>query len=163
MGDFFHGWRRKTGCATLLMALAFMAGWVRSFTVGDDFKFTSGFHHYFLLTSYSGEIQLLGWEDPYPQPNFVFYRSWRPSEVHWSQPEPLKDLAIFNLSRAIRFTRFTLMIAPGTTTPLKGFVCPYWIFVIPLTFLSGSLLLTKTRILRPNAVGKTSSSNNLEW
>jgi hypothetical protein len=153
MGDFFHGWRRKTGGVTLLMALAFMAGWVRSFTVGDDFKFTSGFGHYFLLTSYSGEIQLLGWEDRYSQQKFVFWRSWRLSEAHWSQPEPLKNLAVFNPSRVIRFTRFTLMIAPTTTMQLTGFVFPYWVIVIPLTLLSGFLLLMKGRVLKPNVVG----------
>jgi hypothetical protein len=30
MSDFFHGWRRKAGFVTLLMAIVFMAGWVRS-------------------------------------------------------------------------------------------------------------------------------------
>ncbi|MEI8019196.1 MAG: hypothetical protein WCH39_13415 [Schlesneria sp.] len=162
MGDFFHGWRRKTGCVTLLMAVAFMAGWVRSFSVGDDFKFASGLGHYFLLTSYSGEIQFLRWEDRYPQPNFVFWRSWRASEAHWSQPEPLRDLTGFNLSRVIRSTRFTLMIAPTTTTQLIGFVCPYWVIVIPLTLLSGFLLLMNGRVLKPNVVGLVSNPERLE-
>ena len=30
MAAFFHGWRRKTGCVTLMMALLLMALWVRS-------------------------------------------------------------------------------------------------------------------------------------
>ena len=30
MGDFFHGWRRKIGCVTLVMACVFMSGWVSS-------------------------------------------------------------------------------------------------------------------------------------
>jgi hypothetical protein len=37
MREFFHGWRRKAGIATLLVALLFMAGWIRSFVVEDYF------------------------------------------------------------------------------------------------------------------------------
>ncbi len=162
MGDFFHGWRRKAGCVTLFVALLFMAGWVRSFGIGDDFKFASGFGHYLLLTSCSGETQLLRWEDRYPQPNFVFWRSWQLSKAHWSAPEPLKDLTIFNLSRVIRFTRFTLMIAPTTTTRITGFVCPYWGIVIPLTLVSCYLLLMKGRVLKPGVAGVVSDPERLE-
>lgn len=41
MSDFFCGWRRKTGCITLLMALAFGGLHVRSMTVihGSRFGF----------------------------------------------------------------------------------------------------------------------------
>jgi hypothetical protein len=42
MHTFFHGWRRKAGVATLVMALAFTAGWVRSFYLVDVVKFQSG-------------------------------------------------------------------------------------------------------------------------
>ena len=37
MRDFFKGWRRKAGCATLLMACVFVAIWMRSFTAIDHF------------------------------------------------------------------------------------------------------------------------------
>ncbi len=30
MGDFFHSWRRKMGCVTLMLALMWMALWMRS-------------------------------------------------------------------------------------------------------------------------------------
>ena len=36
MGEFFHGWRRKTGCVTLLMALLAMGAWVRGL-FGDNY------------------------------------------------------------------------------------------------------------------------------
>lgn len=42
MHTFFHGWRRKARVAVLVMALAFMVGWVRSFCVVDVVKFQSG-------------------------------------------------------------------------------------------------------------------------
>ena len=36
MGDFFRGWRRKTGMVTQAMACVFMAAWVRSGSIEDD-------------------------------------------------------------------------------------------------------------------------------
>lgn len=35
MRDFFKGWRRKIGVATLVMACVFTAGWIRSFAISD--------------------------------------------------------------------------------------------------------------------------------
>ncbi len=39
MGSFFDGRRRKAGCTALLMALTFMAGWLRSLTYFEGFSF----------------------------------------------------------------------------------------------------------------------------
>ncbi|MDB5346658.1 MAG: hypothetical protein JWP89_5035 [Schlesneria sp.] len=39
MFEFFYGWRRKMGTATLLIALLFMGGWIRSFVVDDYIAF----------------------------------------------------------------------------------------------------------------------------
>lgn len=39
MHDFFNGWRRKVGVATLVMACVFTAGWVRSYSPNNGFVF----------------------------------------------------------------------------------------------------------------------------
>ena len=39
MSDLFQGWRRKIGLTTLLLALVFMSGWVRSLNTGDYVSF----------------------------------------------------------------------------------------------------------------------------
>lgn len=39
MGDFFHGWRRKAGCVTLLLACVLLAGWIKSIWLQDDIEF----------------------------------------------------------------------------------------------------------------------------
>ena len=35
MGSFFHSWRRKAGCVSLVMALVFTIGWVRGLIYVD--------------------------------------------------------------------------------------------------------------------------------
>lgn len=39
MREVFHGWRRKLGAVTLLMALLFMGEWIRSVVVADYLAF----------------------------------------------------------------------------------------------------------------------------
>jgi hypothetical protein len=39
MDSFFQGWYRKIGLMTLLLALVFVSGWVRSFITGDYVTF----------------------------------------------------------------------------------------------------------------------------
>jgi hypothetical protein len=39
MGNLFHGFRRKLGVVTLLLACVFTVGWVRSLIVEDKFAF----------------------------------------------------------------------------------------------------------------------------
>jgi hypothetical protein len=42
MGDYFKPWRRKIGVLTLVMALAFAVGWVRSLRLRDARSFVVG-------------------------------------------------------------------------------------------------------------------------
>jgi hypothetical protein len=42
VGNFFKGWRRKIGISTLVIALTFMVGWVRSLSIIDVFNFPTG-------------------------------------------------------------------------------------------------------------------------
>src|SRR5882757_1087048 len=47
MREFFHGWRRKAGCVTLVMACMLMIGWMRSRVVheGLALKCSEGFFY----------------------------------------------------------------------------------------------------------------------
>ena len=42
MGEFFKGWRRKAGVVTLVMALAFLGVWARSFRKVDNLVLAFG-------------------------------------------------------------------------------------------------------------------------
>src|SRR5947209_2489025 len=56
MNNFFHGWRRRAGCVTLVMACVFMAGWVRSFKTADLVGLYSDTTY--CATSNAGEFRL---------------------------------------------------------------------------------------------------------
>ena len=55
MREFFCGWRRKAGCIALVMALALMAGWIRSYTLADWISWADN-QHYVVALSKHGEI-----------------------------------------------------------------------------------------------------------
>ena len=133
MLTFFHGWRRKTGCVTLVLACAFAGGWIRSLVVAD----LIGFNSNYLISAGGlfGSIHVdetthngLFWEinpnlfglhsDPY------FFWSW---------------------------SGFVLALSQNKLV----WTIPYWSIVIPLTALSAVLLLTKPRQSTPKKTPET--------
>ena len=62
MGDFFNGWRRKVGTLMLMITSAFMAVWLRSCVVEDEFAITV-FVRLHDFSSEGCEIQWMGWDD----------------------------------------------------------------------------------------------------
>ena len=56
MGEFFRGWRRKIGMLTLMLALVFMGGWVRSLVVRDDLMVSTGKESTAYLSSLQPDI-----------------------------------------------------------------------------------------------------------
>jgi len=154
MGDFFHGWRRKTGCVTLVMACLVTAGWARSFLVTD-------------------ELTVPGRLFPSCKSKILLYSSIRGIEIErqWSDNEGA-DFANANgalnaypvTSNDYRkgrspFDSWGLTI--DETSSLCGFVvevghlkhngkvlawvAPYWSLVLPPTLLSAYLILWKPR------------------
>jgi len=59
MGEFFRGWRRKLGVLTLVMALGFMTGWVRSLIQCDKVQWRGMGNKIHVIESNSGRWQ---WE-----------------------------------------------------------------------------------------------------
>lgn len=68
MGKFFKDWRRKVGCGLLLVAMIFLAGWMRS-TVVRDYVGSRYALDICALESDRGEINLIFpgviWRVPY--------------------------------------------------------------------------------------------------
>jgi len=46
MSEFFKAWKKKIGCVTLLMALVFIVGWVRSHEYMDSYVFGYGLRNW---------------------------------------------------------------------------------------------------------------------
>lgn len=74
MRDFFESWRRKVGCATLVMACVFAAGWLRSMSIADSLISRTS-----LFVSFKGDVVcqiLLG------QSDFTFSYKWADSTAN---------------------------------------------------------------------------------
>jgi hypothetical protein len=132
MRDFFKGWKRKTGTATLLLALVFAGTWVRSHSAEDEIRIRFGFSSHYLTSEGRG----LGWRG-------ILHEDWIPihkSEFRWNSraippppPPGTLSLIIGGGQRIEGDRHFDL-----------GFI-PHWLIVVPLTLLSACLLLGKPR------------------
>lgn len=142
MGDYFKGWRRKMGVATLALACIFMGLWMRSFSRGD-FLSSSNCQ----VVSFRGRVFLhrkaefinldfmyvseddRHTSDAYNDPHFAHLWQWR-----W-------------FGFAFGESVVDVVATDGTQSKerqLQYFV-PYWSIVIPLTLVSGWLLLSKSK------------------
>ena len=143
MGDYFKPLRRKIGVVTLLLACVFMAGWVRSQTIKDEFtinRIEGVFHH---LTS---NCSRLAWKtvtirNPKTHRYISPFYFARPADVDHLyrgriSPEAWKWRWQF---WGFEFGRFTSSLSHDE----KIYVVPYWSITVPLTLLSFWLLLLK--------------------
>jgi hypothetical protein len=114
MGDFFHGWRRKIGVVTMLMALAFMTLWIRGYCEGDFIGFQNFTRTYFgfelASDSYSLALNTVDW----------------PQTTHDDSSQFL-----------------SMMKQAGCVLLTRRAQVPHWMLVIPLTLISAYLLLWK--------------------
>ena len=85
MGEFFRGWRRKAGLATLAMALLLMAGWMRSY-MNQEYVYVHRTPSHYKIISYDGRLRWVRDEMSYRQ-----YELW--SVPYWSLVLPLTLLS----------------------------------------------------------------------
>ena len=150
MGEFFRGWRRKVGVATLLMACLFAAGWVRSQRIVDCILTGhSGRVHYFSSDAFgiwwgsNWNRQILQSVTTRLLPEFS-YRSFEepdpPSSPDFEFGTDHYTVRTFcGLYFAVAKTEKDEFIIEEEST----WIIPYWFIVIPLTLLSAFLLLSK--------------------
>ena len=69
MGDFFHGWRRKVGCVTLVMACALALHWAGSYSTvnlpEDYYPDLESHHGNIEYTIFVGTRREVVWTIPY--------------------------------------------------------------------------------------------------
>ncbi len=144
MGDFFQGWRRKTGCVTLVFALSVAALWVRSLTTSDHVDYSSSFYLYRWI-SCNGVFYHSKWE----LGQYLLPRDLK-GQIRWQQAHVTAD-ADDAIITAARPEETWGVYSQHEHTPfynIESYI-RYSSIVIPLTVLSGVLLLSKPRKPRP--------------
>lgn len=129
MSALFQGWRRRAGCALLVVACALMVAWLRSYLSADDvLRLTSNGQLY----SHNGSV------------------SWNMTSVddafaNVSGPQFMRPRVIWR-NEFFGFVGTEIVIYGRRTIQ---YWVPYWSFVTPLTLLSGYLILWKSRQASP--------------
>lgn len=131
MNTFFRGWRRKTGCLTLVMALAVMSMWIRSAYVKDVFipPRWVGLNAALFSLEHSIAYQ-------------HFNATVTPPEPFWvSFPITGSEINAAGDRWKWRCNGF------GYISNSEGYclMAPYWCFAVPLTMLSACLILWTPR------------------
>ncbi|MDB5345404.1 MAG: hypothetical protein JWP89_3781 [Schlesneria sp.] len=120
MCTFFHGWRRKVGCVTLMLACGLMAMWMRSDFLLDRIMFViAGRQHD--VQSLDGKI------------------SWNQDRID-AFHEPIFKLQSRHPPKSKRTGSFD-SLTPGE----HRVILSYWSLTIPLGLLSTYLILWKPR------------------
>ena len=142
MYEYFKGWRRKFGLLTLLLALPFLGGWVRSFSNVDTLipyaPRNPGKCFYLVISERSAVkfVRVYGTD--------VFALS--PSRFFNSVPIKPANPTL-SVECRWQFCGFEFRDGPLGAGEIKmtAYVFPYWAIVIPLTVVSAYLLLTTPR------------------
>jgi hypothetical protein len=146
MGSFFHGWRRKAGFVTLLMACVFAAGWVRSLSGYDGILWPSGTGRVFGLIS-TDQHFVCGVRDSVFSNEPLGFPRWRRLDFRsvnkWVDEIPDK-------SWQFRQGNFAVIQTKNENSTLCFVPC--WSIVIPLTTISAWLLSSKSRPAKPPAI-----------
>jgi hypothetical protein len=158
MGEYFRPWRRKMGVLTLLMALVFMAGWVRSNFVSDNIS-SSVCRNRFLSLSSSLETLLVA-TIVTDIPDLVAQGpQWHTDTPKSTDIKPLDDPEVECKWRCCQFgygelsrKEFDENLQREFSFDVAMTPFPYWFITIPLTLLSTYLLLSKPRPGKPPAI-----------
>ena len=152
MGEFFKPWRRKIGVFTLLIACAFMTGWIRSSVNFDGIEIVSN-KTKCMLSSIRGQIR---WfyahsDQARVEKRDIRFPSFALTEKHNSEFElrgkhwslVVGDFRAMGTS--VLWGHYSdLVQTPGMPVLVDQFIAqiPYWSIVIPLALLSAYLLLS---------------------
>lgn len=141
MHTFFHSWRRKAGCVTLVIACAVFLMWMRSYSFEDRVNCASGMSvHDFL--SRCGTIQ---WHKSTPA---WIASGWSTQALSPSDNQIYdRDPEFFKTNLSWEWLGFISCETRFQFSDLKDrvWIAPYWMAVLPLTLLSAYLILWKPR------------------
>lgn len=148
MHTYFHGWRRKTGVVTLVLACVLMGGWMRSTFLTDELGIPTWNHRGAALMS-SGQSLLWITQDTNAATTGDYPLDWMTvdssdnlmniEEIKWSWRQGGFGVGEWSwLERGD-----TSQEGYRVTQTYRAF--PYWCITIPLTLLSAYLILVPSR------------------
>ena len=144
MDDYFMGWRRTLGCVTLVIALMFSIGWVRS-TVAFDLL--GCYYSKKITLTIISEAHLLGLQYNYVGDIEDTDIPARSEKLFWgSHPLEFVGYSEMLIEPRINWHHYWVYYAARHSDPATGYhfkigMIPYWTIVIPLTLVSAHLLL----------------------
>ena len=147
MREFVRPLRRKIGCVTLLLALVFMAGWVRSLSRCDTLFLNFG------INSRDG----INRADLHAESTdgYIFWA--KSDDGNFAQPVNMFEWDVRNrdslqgicsLCPIKSYLIWLTALNPDGTVRFR--ILPYWSVVVPLTLASLCLLLSKPRYPNQN-------------
>jgi len=148
MGDFLHGWRRKSGVVTLVMAALLTGGWIRSLERSDIVAVNARPWRY-CVQSVLGHLCLVRTTPIADSPLFDFYLSkvedtWNVLIDESGTPQLVPgDSEVVGWS--LEWYGFHLRdgMTDRNSEPFRIGKCviPYWSIVLPTILLSAYLIL----------------------
>ncbi|MDB5346989.1 MAG: hypothetical protein JWP89_5366 [Schlesneria sp.] len=142
MYTFFHGWRRKAGVVTLVMAIALMAMWLRSYLFNDEVSFPCGQSTCF-VSSIHARLSL-GRQTPSHSSDRVKWRAFNLSRINVTDTQESCDLQICRRWGGFRHESGTLKYE-RSRIEIEQWTIPYWSIAVPLTLLSAYLIVWMPR------------------
>jgi hypothetical protein len=136
MREFFRGWRRKVGCATLVMACLVIALWIRSIYFVDELRLFCG---NVCSRNQSLELEPANWDlEFWASQKWVTYSTDGQPSGYDADTDPHDPNHI---------VWYLHMLGIGIGKWPDGWLLtiPYWSVVVPLTLLSAFLILSKPR------------------
>ncbi len=138
MGEFFKGWRRKTGLVTLAMACVLMAGWMRAAVTVDTYPLT----RQEAIVSGDGHVTAVFARRHGPEYWYMAFTK----RVDGGPGGSLKWEQRWRWTVAGVECGVDILLVNGTEMDeAKWCRIPYWEIVLPLTLLSAWLILIKPR------------------
>lgn len=148
MRESFKSWKRKVGIVTLLLACIFCAGWIRGFFVEDVWQPPTGTLERGIRTDASQHIfrsSAFGivWEkfEGRNDTKFGWQSGWGTAPA--SPIDEMDNKAIGDIRWRWRWAGFDFRDSQRNDILHRRRKIPYWPIVLPLTLLSGYLLLGK--------------------
>lgn len=151
MGSFLRGWRRKAGYVTLVVALTFMCGWIRSQVHEVDTYIPWGAHSFVYLASDSSKCIFVLAKETQPGPQSGFEVRHPEKLFHILHLAQFEDGGLRSMGWQYRGLGLVLGEYFLKFGSIQGYYLsfPYLMLIIPLTVLSAWLLLSKPRPRAP--------------